>query len=305
MKSITTKNVFVIILGFIAITFLAYSTPKTKVVIPKNATSSIAINVSGKNLKYYPILTDEATILSVRGPGKLKIITRAYLSSNSNNSINYFVYYRINGGQKLKVDFSSADPDTKAYFENSSFGFPSIGENIIVELARGDNTIEVWNGTKKNKVCIRSLFTQVKEKKIDWVKISPVYPNEPVSLATNEEVVSYFRYSSSNPLKIKITGPTTLRILNRVEFDYKMKGKISYRVEVRENKKLVNTYMLCSDRSDVTKYKNDGKKTPGKANEIVINVPSGTHLYKLSTLDHYTVLARILFHKKDIILEEN
>ncbi|MCZ7615783.1 MAG: hypothetical protein M5T52_20095 [Ignavibacteriaceae bacterium] len=54
-------------------------------------------------------------------------------------------------------------------------------------------------------------------------------------------------------MKIKIYGPTTLRILNRVEFDYKLKGKLNYRVEVREDKKLKNTYMLCSDRSDVTK----------------------------------------------------
>jgi len=84
-----------------------------------------------------------------------------------------------------------------------------------------------------------------------------------------------------------------------------MKGKINYRIEVKEDKKLINTYMLCSDRSDVTHYKKDEKKTPGKANEIVINVPSGTHSYELMPLDNYTVLARILFPKKDIKLEEN
>ena len=83
-----------------------------------------------------------------------------------------------------------------------------------------------------------------------------------------------------------------------------MKGKISYRIEVKEDKKIKNTYMLCSDRSDVTRYKKDGKKTPGKANEIVINVPSGTHNYELIPLDNNTNLARILFPKKDIKLDE-
>jgi hypothetical protein len=84
-----------------------------------------------------------------------------------------------------------------------------------------------------------------------------------------------------------------------------MKGKLNYRVEVKEDNKLKNTYMLSSDRSDITKYKKDGKRTPGKANEIVINVPSGTHTYEISALDKCSVLGRILFPKKDIKLESN
>ena len=65
-----------------------------------------------------------------------------------------------------------------------------------------------------------------------------------------------------------------------------MKGKINYRIEVKEDKKVKNTYMLCADRSDVTRYKKDGKKIPGKAKEIVISVPSGTHTYTLLPLDN-------------------
>ncbi|MFI5237451.1 MAG: hypothetical protein ACHQLA_05915 [Ignavibacteriales bacterium] len=255
-------------------------------------------------MKYYPTSVDEAVILAVRGPGKLKIITRGHLHSNSKKQLDYIVYYRINGGEKIKVNFNSVNPDEKAYFEYASLGFPTAGENIIVELSRGDNTVEVWSGSANPKICIRNLFTEIKEKKVDWVRLSPLYPNEPVNLVTNEDVVSYFRYSSSKSLKIKVTGPTVLRVLNRVEFDYTMKGKINYRIEVKEDKKVKNTYMLCTDRSDVTRYKKDGEKTPGKANEIVITVPSGTHSYTLLPLDNCFVLARILFPKKDMTLEE-
>jgi hypothetical protein len=288
----------------LAISAQCLAAPKTKVLMPKNAKSSITINVSGKSLKYYPTSVDEAAILAVRGPGKLKIITRGQLNPKSKKQLNYIVYYRINGGEKIKVDFNGVERDNKAYFKDASLGYPSLGENINLELSRGENTVEFWSGSANTKICIRSLFTTIKEKKIDWVKLSPMYPNEPVSLVTNEDVVSYFKYSSSKSLKIKITGPTMVRVLNRVEFDYKMKGKINCRIEVKEDKKVKNTYMLCADRSDVTRYKKDGKKIPGKANEIVINVPSGTHTYSLLPLDNCTVLARILFPRKDITLEE-
>jgi hypothetical protein len=298
------NKVILVALALLAGSVLCFAAPKTKVLIPKNAKSSISINISGKSLKYYPTLVDEAAILTVRGPGKLKIITRGQLNSKNKKQLNFVVYYRINGGEKIKVDFNDVKPDNNAYFDNASLGLPSVGENINVELSRGENTVEIWSGSSNPKIYIRNLFTETKEKKIEWVKISPMYPNEPVSLVTGEDVVSYFRYSSSKSLKIKITGPTMLRVLNRVEFDYKMKGKLSYRIEVKEDKKVKNTYMLYTDCSDVTRYRKDGKRTPGRANEIVINVPSGTHTYQFIPLDNYTVLARILFPKKDITLEE-
>lgn len=294
---------FFLIVVFLSGTVLSGAEPKTKVLLPKYANGYISILVSGTSYKYYPLSTDDSSVLTTRGPGKLKIITRCHLNFQSESRVDYVIYYRINGGDKTKVEFASVKPDNNSSFEDVSLGFPSAGENILIELSRGEHTIELWSGSEYPKICTRVLFTEIKEKKIDWISFSPKYPNEPVSLITNEDVVSYYRYSSAKPLKVKITGPTTIRVLNRVEFDYKMKGRMSYRVEVKEDKKVKNTYMLSSDRSDVTRYKKDSKRTPGKANEIVINVPSGTHTYEIITLDKCSVLARILFPKKDIKLE--
>ncbi|MDZ7625676.1 MAG: hypothetical protein U5J96_14685 [Ignavibacteriaceae bacterium] len=296
-------KMFFLILVFLAGTVLCGAAPKTKVLIPKNSKAPISIIISGKSLKYYPLSVDESSVLTTRGPGKLKIITRGHINSQDEKRLSYNVYYRINGGEKIKVEFNNVKPDDNSSFEEPSLGFPSVGENIIIELSRGEHTIELWSGSKNFKISTRVLFTPSKEKKIDWVSLSPMYPHEPVSLVTNEDVVSYYRYSSAKPLKVRITGPTMLRVLNRVEFDYKMKGKLNYRVEVKVDKKVKNTYMLCTDRSDITRYKKDGKRTPGKAKEIVISVPSGTHTYEIITLDKCSVLGRILFPKKDIKLE--
>lgn len=305
MRNLKLNKISFLVLIFLTSNVICFAAPKTKVLVPKNAKSSISIIVSGKSYKYYPLSADQPSVLTTRGPGKLKIITRGHLNSQSESYQDYVIYYRINGGKKIKSEFNSVKPDNKAVFQNVSMGFPTIGQNIIIELSRGEHTIELWSGSENSGINTRVLFTEIKEKKIDWVSLSPMYPNEPVSLVSNEDVVSYFRYSTAKPLKIRITGPTLLRVLNRVEFDYKMKGKLNYRVEVKEDNKLKNTYMLSSDRSDITKYKKDGKRTPGKANEIVINVPSGTHTYEIITLDKCSVLGRILFPKKDIKLESN
>lgn len=303
MKNLKLKIIFFLILILLLSNVTCLAAPKTKVLIPKYANGVTSIVVSGKSYKYYPLSVNESSVLTTRGPGKLKIITRGHINSQDEKRLSYNVYYRINGGEKIKVEFSSVKQDNNAAFEDPASGFPTVGENIIIELSRGEHTIELWSGSKNLKISTRVLFTPTIEKKIDWVSLSPMYPHEPVSLVTNEDVVSYYRYSLAKPLKVRITGPTMLRILNRVEFDYKMKGQLNYRVEVKEDRNVKNTYMLCTDRSDITRYKKDGKRTPGKAKEIVISVPSGTHTYEIITLDKCSVLGRILFPKKDIKLE--
>jgi len=185
-------------------------------------------------------------------------------------------------------------------------GFPGTGESFVIELNRGDNTIELWCQTERPKIFVRFLFNEIKEKKIDWISISPSFPNDPVSLVTNEEVATYYRFSLKKPLKIKITGPTTLRIFNRVENHYQMKGRIDYRLQVKEDGKVKNTYQLSSIRSDVTVYKKNCGRTPGKAKEILITVPGGTHVYEILPLDKDkdSILGKVLFPKKDIRLKE-
>ena len=297
------KSLFIVFI-FIAFSFLTFAGSNTKIIKPKNAASKTTIIIWGKSRTYYPLTFGHSTVVTVNGPGTLKIITRERIQSH--NPLDYSIYYSINGERKNNVDFSNVHKDNKASFKDSKLGLPGRAGIFSLELGRGENTIEFWRGNEKPLIDVRFLFTETKEKRIKWVSMSPLFPNEPVSLVTNEEVYTYYRYTENKPLKIKVNGPTTLRVLNRIENHYQMKGRINYRIQVKEDKKVKNTYLLSSVRSDVTVYKKGCGKTPGKANEILITVPGGTHLYQISPLDKdkNSVLARILFPKKDVKLKE-
>lgn len=299
-------KVFITVLILVFSFNTAIADSGNKVLKPKNIKSKTTIIVSGKNRTYYPLEVNEPTIVTAKGPGLLKVISRVQFSPDAANSLSYSVYYRVNGTQKIKADFSNVKRDAKAKFSNEISGIPGTAENFVIELSRGDNTIEFMCGAEIPKINLRYLFTATKEKKIEWVSLCPQYPNEPVSLVTNEEVVTYYRFSIKNPLKIKITGPTTLRLLNRIENHYQMKGRIDYRLQVIEDGNVKNTYQLSSVRSDVTVYKKHCGKTPGKAKEIIIRVPDGTHIYKIIPLDKDKdeILGRIQFPKKDVKIKE-
>ena len=83
-----------------------------------------------------------------------------------------------------------------------------------------------------------------------------------------------------------------------------MKGRINYRVQVKENDVIRNTYQLSSRRSEIAIYNDNNELIPGKASEFVIDVPKGRHTYEIVPLDKdkNTLLGRFLLPKKDVKL---
>jgi hypothetical protein len=300
------KKIILLILVLILSTTIYLFSADTKIIKPKNAKSKVSIIIAGKSRNYYPLSVKEPSIITVRGPGKLEIISRAEFIKNEKPTLNYKIYYRIDGNKKTEMFFKNITRSNDAIYKEKSLGIPGTGKRIVLDLGSGEHTIELWLGAENPKVAARYLFTQRKDKKIDWVTLSPMSPNEPVNLIAAEELVQYYRFSQSRPLKIQISGPTTFKVLTRIENHYGMKGRINYRLQVKENGKVKHTYQLNSVRSETTHYKNVGSKIPGKAKEIVIDVPSGRHSYEILPLDKdkNTILGRILFPKKDIGLGE-
>ncbi len=273
-----------------------------KVIKPDNASNPITTIVAGKNRTYYSLSSKNATVISVKGAGEFKIITRARFTNSDPNEINYFISYRVDGGKKNKVEFNGIKRSLKAIYKNQSLGIPGDEGIISFNLGAGEHNIKVWLESSDPKVAARFTFTPKKIKKKSWVSLTPTSKNEPVNLISNEDEILYYRFTDEKAVKLNITGPTKLKFLVRVENDYSMKGRTDYRLQIKEDSKIKNTYQLSSVHSQTTRYLHDNSKIPGKANEIVIDVPKGKHTYQLSLLDKNkcTVLCRILFPKKDI-----
>ncbi|QQS37917.1 MAG: hypothetical protein IPM56_08255 [Ignavibacteriales bacterium] len=302
MKIFKLNKILVLFLVFSFISVHAES----KVLKPVNAKSKTVILISGKARDYYSVGIRNASLIEVKGPGKLKIISRPQFKQNYSSTISYKIFYRIDGGDRKSVQFDDVQKSTKAKYKVDTLSTPGDEGEITINLGSGEHNIKVWIENDNPKVDARYIFTPKEEKELTWISINPLEPNEPVNLLADEEEVKYYRFSEANPLKIKITGPTKLRLLSRIENHYTMKGRINYRIEVKEDKKVKHTYQLNSIRSETTCYKKDGSKIPGKAKEIVFNVPKGTHYYQITPLDKdkSTVLGRVLFPKKDIKLGE-
>jgi hypothetical protein len=284
----------------------AQTTSKSNLLKPTNYQKRVSTIVSGKTRYYYSLSTDKASVISLQGPGNLQVITRARFKSDSPAKTSYGILFSIDGGPQKSSMIKDAQRSTTDTYADGTLGIPGQSKEFTIDLGRGDHSIEFRTQDDKTPVAARYIFTPVKEKKVDWIAFSPLRPSEPVDLISKESTVSYYRFSKDKPLKVEVNGPTELKIMTRIENHYQMRGRIHYRIQIKENNVVKNTYQLSSDRSESAAYKDNKELIPGKACEFVINVPEGKHSYEILLLDEdkSTVLGRLLIPKKDVKLEK-
>jgi len=302
MKKILFVLMVIIFSGSIS---WAQTSSKSNLLKPTNYQKRVSTIVSGKTRHYYSLSADKASVISLQGPGKLQVITRARFKSDSPTKTSYSILYSIDGGTQKSSIIKDVIRSTKDTYADGTLGIPGQSREFTIDLGRGDHSIEFLIQDDKTAIAARYIFTPLKEKKIDWIAFSPLRPSEPVDLISKESTVCYYRFSKTKPLKVEVNGPTELKVMTRIEIHYQMRGRIHYRIQVNENNVVKNTYQLSSDRSESAAYKDNKELIPGKACEFVIHVPQGKHSYEIRLLDEdkNTVLGRLLIPKKDVKLE--
>lgn len=302
------KKIFLTIIGIllISIAVCTKDDPKTRTVIPKNSKNIVKTIVGGKEWNYFPLHHNNSTVLQLEGPGKLKIISRIRFTNKEEDDLEYSIIYRINGSEKRSHTFTDVVQSQSACYLKGKLGIPGVEGDVFINIPSGENSVEVWKGKDTHRVAVRFLFTPHKEKKAVLTPLTPSSFIEPVDLVNDERITVYYRFSESAPLKLSVIGPTKLKLLTRLEYTSLMKGRISYRICVKEDGKTKNSFSLCGIKSESAEYKKKGGLIPGKANEIYINVPKGLHNYEIVPLDKElgTIIARVLFPKKDVKLEK-
>lgn len=302
------KKIHLLFLGLVMISsgMLAQSGSKTLNLKPTNYQKKVSIVISGKARSYYSLSSVDASVINVEGPGTLTVNTRCQFKPGDASSVKYTISYAIDGGPLKNYTVNTVGRSKEAAYPDGTLGVPGQLKDFPIELLRGHHTIEFKLTGNAVNVASRYSFKPAKIKKQEWLAYSPVQPSEPVDIISKETTTAYYRFSMEKPLKVDIIGPTELRVLTRTENQFQMKGTINYRVQVKENNIVLNTYQLHSKPSEVAVYKDVKDLIPGSACEFVIYVPKGKHVYELLPLDKDkgSLLGRMLLPKKDVILEK-
>jgi hypothetical protein len=238
--------------------------------------------VSGNRSSYYS-LDGESLVYKVKGPQRIKIYSRAVLSSKRKKSKLFGFEVQLNGNQPLQVNHQQryskgvkSPQHPNHYFSKSAIDY--------ISVPAGVNQVTIRPKKRGERVVLRVLednqAPRGKKKRIDALS-----EEAPIKLISNDKHLSYYAMTKDHPLFVTLEGPVNLEVTSRLGFTPEMGREEDYRIQVLDNGKVVGTYYFSTDRSEVTTVEGQNEVVPGRWRSCDIKLGKGMHEIKLRIMD--------------------
>ncbi len=260
------------------------------------------IQISGKTRAYYVLNGNNTIQVKVKGPTRLRILSRAVLEADQDSADYRYVAKRDGAKKSIPVRHRSR------IFENGSISGESSGSftssrSRIIDVPRGEQ-VYTFSLPRNSKQTVLLRFARESKEFAEGDKVvamTPISYTTRVDITTREETSAYYRVGGSDKAMLKLIGPATLKVLNRIEFDQNMSGRQKWRVQIIEDGKIKATHSFSAKQSQVTSYRESAPYVPSRAETFFVEVPEGEHEYEFRLPDnHRTVLFRYLLPEKQL-----
>ena len=262
----------------------------------RNGEEKEVLIVNAKRRLYYPIKND-GLLYAIEGPMRLEFISRYPVLRKKKKSHSFHYRIVIDGRDTVQVNHGYKVQKTIKSIQHPKHKYTHSG-NYFINLGKGSHTVELLEGANlKFPVLIRVLAKEFESIGKNKEVLAPMVHQNAIHLWTDNKDVKYYECTSNLPLQVEASGEKTLRILSRLEFSDSMGQEASYRIRVREGKKVIGTYYFNTERSSVSQIKGRDYKVPGKWRSCEISVANGKHTYSVEVADKdKAVLTRFILY---------
>jgi len=292
-----------ILLTVIAIIYPAAAKNSYTFFKPEKYGKSVKITVKGKNWSYFQLDKKTELEFSVEGPAELKFITRLNMDSfKPGQKVDYKVLCKLDDKKthytqsaiiSKGVSLAKDGKEQIGEAQEFSLSFGKGGHKVKLYLERGDKSVIYIRPVKVKK----QVSTEIRRTTID-----PRSYSKEVKILVKEKEFDYFRVGGQDSLKLEVIGPTTIKAFSRLEYDNTMNGEKKYRLQVYEDSKLKNTFLLNTIISETAVYAQpNSNKILSRGDDFFIEVPKGKHYYTFKVLDSgRSALMKFYIPEKDL-----
>lgn len=270
---------------------------------PNKASSPIKVMVMGKRLNYYPLVKGSEILVTVEGPTRLRVISRIEFGKDVGGEKSYYLRALREDNKKEKFRRVSTASSSAVLADNPAVRL-GVSRSAYIKVPAGKHTYRFYVGSK----AAYRLYLRFYERKAsvdtgaENVAFAPSKFTTSVPIVVKEEEIIYYRIGGKDSLKFSIIGPTTLKVISRLEFDPSMIAEQKFRIRVLEDGEEKHVYPLRSKPSEVAEYRELTTKIAGSGSKFFIEVPRGKHEYDFEVLDNgRNVLLRFFIPRKDLM----
>ena len=270
---------------------------KAKLLKPvKNGEEKEILIVNSKRRLYYPV-KEEGLTYSVIGPARIEFISRYPVLRKKKSSHKFYYFIVLDEKDTIEVNHRYKVQKSIKSIQHPKHSYTYSG-NFFVNLSKGQHTIQLLEDEGlKYPILTRVVTKEFESPGKKQTVLTPMVHKNDVNLRVNDKDLRYFECSAEIPLQVEANGSKNLRILSRLEFTQSMGQEASYRLRVKEGKKVIGTYYFSTERSSATQIVSRPEKVPGKWRSCEISVPAGKHTYSVEVSDKdKVVLTRFILY---------
>ena len=262
----------------------AFAKPKTvyRAFAPTEAGKSVMLKSNSKQYKYFELQRGSSMSFEVTGPTKVKIRTRAILPSNASaGQYNIAVWEgtKIRAGRKAEVSQS------KVIIENvvSRIG---TARDVIIKVPKGKHGyIVTFQSDSVDKLLLRFYQQKKSKKESAYEAFFPFEYARREKLVCGKSRLSYYFIDENGGAKLKVIGPTKIKVYCRANFDPTVKEKSKFTLGVFERDKSVKMFSAVADKSAKCVYPAVPELIPSTVHSFTLTVPDGEHIYDFKKLN--------------------
>ena len=248
--------------------------------------------------RVYTVLDNDSLVYDVYGPARLELISRYPVNNKTKKSQKFSYTLFIDNEKPIMINHRYKIQRSIRSVQHPNHYFTYSG-NYFFNISEGNHRIILKpSEDKRYPVLLRMLKKDFDKVAKNRNELIPMVFQSNYKVMVEGKPVSYYQLSKNRPLQLDIDGSKKLRILSRLVFDEYMGSNETYRLRVKNGKKVLGTYFLSSERSSTSYIVDIKDKVPGKWRTCEIDIPAGKQIITVEIVENNkNVLTRFQEYK--------
>ncbi len=258
----------------------------------------MTLDIAGKQSAYYRIWNDSSLYVTLTGPGTLTGLVRLITASLSEEPTTYTLI--VSEGERLiKTLNSSTSASQWSWLGSKEAAGKS--RKFHVRINDGKHRIKF---SLRNTVASGAGIKFTFDKSSPHVGEAPLYPlamKEQVTVQVRERPLDYAVMDAETPVKVRVIGPTRLRVVSRLLYSGLMKGPKQYSVVSEMDGKRLPPDKFKTKKSFTTKIINHPEWISGQSRTFYLPIPKGEHvvIFRMAAIEAPGVALRFTIPRED------
>lgn len=248
---------------------------------PAGGAETLCIATDGHEVSYVGLPDGRGAVFEITGPRRCKLLTRGVPAQGAATG-RYELTVRIDG-ELAETRALAMTPDAAA--ATCSGGSVSGLRRTYFDVGPGLHRVELGGRAAGGIRVAGRLFGEVKRRGTGRAPLTPASYGSVATLQFDSGAQStYYRPVPGRALVLDVTGPTSLQVHTRVDFDVRMSGTQDFTLELTRDGVDRRTYHVTAEKLAGAVWVETPHLLPGTRHRLRVDVPPGRHRYELRCL---------------------